>query len=231
MRGLALALACCCALAAQQLESLLKQAVAAQQSGDTATAIRLYQEALQQRPDLGQIRSNLGAALVHDGRFAEAIEQYKVALQSAPGNPAISLNLALAHFKLGNYREAADLLAGIQPQQPENLQIVELLASCWNQLGQSAKVVDLLTPIAHAHPDDRAIAFLLGTALLNEGRTTLAELVLNRILQNGESAEAQLLLGASKLNSHDYLAAMGFLQKAAELNPNLPLVMPTTAAR
>jgi len=48
--------------------------------------------------------------------------------------------------------------------------------------------------------------------------------VLNRILRNGDSAEAQLLLGASKLRALDYLAAIGYLKRAAELNPNLPLV-------
>jgi len=209
---------------AESLESVLRQAVAAQQSGDTATAIRLYKEVLEQKPDLGQVRSNLGAALVAEGRFPEAIEQYEVALKGLPGNPSITLNLALAYYKLGRYQEASDWLARIQPAQPGNLQVADLLASCWIQLGKSAKVIELLTPLERTHRDDHAMAFLLGTALLDEDKPDLAEVVLNRVLGDGGTAEAQLLLGASKMRVHDFRAADVFLEQAVKLNPKLPFV-------
>jgi len=209
---------------AESLESLLRQAVAAQQSGDTATAIRLYKEVLEQRPDLGQVRSNLGAALAGEGRFPEAIEQYELALKGLPGNPSITLNLALAYYKLGRYQEAAGWLARLQPAQPENVQVADLLASCWIQLGKSAQVIDLLTPLEQTHPEDHALAFLLGTALLDQDRPDLAEVVLNRILGDGGSAEAQLLLGASKMKAHDFAGATPYLERAVKLNPKLPFV-------
>ena len=209
---------------ADSVESIMRRALAAQQSGDTPTAIRLYKEVLAERPELGQVRSNLGAALVSEGRFPEAIEQYELALKGLPSNPSIILNLALAYYKLGRYQEAAEWLERIQPNQPENLQVANLLASCWNELGQSAKVIDLLTPVERAHPEDRGIAFLLGTALLNQERPQSAEVVLNRILGDGGSAEAQLLLGATKLRSRDFNAAIEYLERAAKLNPKLPFL-------
>lgn len=225
----ALPLVCCCVLAAtpatsaQSADSILRQAVTAQQAGDTGTAIRLYREVLQQRPDLGQVRSNLGAALVREGRFREAIDEYSHALKSLPGNTAIALNLALAHYKLGEYKEAAELLGPIQPQQPDNLQIALLLADCWSQLNQSAKVAALLMPLSRSHPADRAVAYLLGTALLNQGQTAEAERLLDQILRNGDSAETQLLLGASKLRAREFSDAINNLKRAVALNPNLPL--------
>ncbi len=225
----ALALLGCCLVSvplgcAQTLESQLKDAITAQQKGDTSEAIRLYQQVLQQRPDLAQIRSNLGAALAREGRLAEAIEQYTQALQSLPGNSGITLNLALAHYKLGHYRDAAGVLEPLVSKDPNNIQAAEILADCWNQMGQSAKSIELLTPLERAHREDRGIAFLLGTALLNEGRTAFAELVLNPILKDDNSAEAQLLLGAGKLNARDFLSAIPYFKRAMELNPKLPLV-------
>ncbi len=209
---------------AQSVPELLHQAVAAQQNGDPGKAIRLYQEALKQRPELGEIHSNIGAALVQLGRVPEAIGEYSLALKSKPGNPAVTLNLALAHYKVGHYEAVIDLLVPIQPQHPENLQMALLLAACLMQRNENEKVIDLLTPLADKFPTDRALAFLLGTALLNEGQVNRAQLVLDRILRDGESAETQLLLGAIKLRAREFNPAIENLKRAVELNPDLPEV-------
>lgn len=208
----------------ETLEALLNQAVAAQRAGDGETAIRLYKEVLRQQPGLGEVRSNLGAALVQQGKFPEAIAEYEVALKKLPDNPSISRNLALAHYKLGNFREAARLLEPFQRLPAGNLQIALLLADCWSQLGQSAKVVDLLNPLRESHPEDRTMAWLLGTALLNQGQTDQAQVLLDRILRDGDSAETQLLLGASKMRARQFDTAVENLKRAVELNPNLPAV-------
>ena len=47
-------------------------------------------------------------------------------------------------------------------------------------------------------------------------------MIIDRILRNGESAEAWLLLGTTKLNAGDYPAALLDLAKAVALNPKLP---------
>src|SRR6267154_3830022 len=92
-RGVLLLLGACSfwlgAANAQSIPALLEQAVAAQKSGDPETAIRLYREALKQRPELGEIHSNVGAALVQEGHFSEAIQEYELAIRAKPGNPAI----------------------------------------------------------------------------------------------------------------------------------------------
>lgn len=159
---------------------------------------------------------------MQQGRFPEAITEYELALKELPNNPSISRNLALAHYKLGNYSEAARLLEPLQRQPGDNLQIVLLLADCWSQLGRSAKVVELLEPLQASRPEDRAIAWLLGTALLNQGQTDQAQILLDRILRKGDSAETQLLLGASKMRAREFHTAAENLKRAVELNPNLP---------
>ncbi len=210
-----------CSASAQSVQTQLERAVAAQKSGDPETAIRIYREVLRQRPELGEIHSNIGAALVQEGHFPEAIQEYQLALQSKPGNPAILGNLALAHYKAGEYAEVVSLLSPIQPQYPDNLQLALLLSACLMQQNASARVVQILQPFENRTPPDRGVAFLLGTALLNEGQVARAQVILDRILRDGESAETQLLLGAMKLRAREFNSAIEYFKRAVELNPSL----------
>ncbi|MGD0578040.1 MAG: tetratricopeptide repeat protein [Bryobacteraceae bacterium] len=202
-------------------EVLVQKAQEAHRAGEMATAIRLYREFLKDHPEVAEIRTNLGAALARDGQFEEAIKEYREALKKLP-NPGIRLNLALAYYKLGRLPEAVPEFEAVHKAQPAALQPVYLLGDCWLQMGQSQKVIDLLTPLEQQHPEDNAIAYMLGTALLNLHRTGLAQMVLDRILREGESAETALLLGASEFEAHDNKAALAHFKRAIQLNPNLP---------
>src|SRR5438552_17331521 len=84
---------------------ILRDAAAAHQAGDTATAIRLYREFLKDYPDAAEIRSNLAAALLEDGKFAEAIPEYNAVLRKLQNNPRVRMNLALAYYTLGRLPE------------------------------------------------------------------------------------------------------------------------------
>jgi tetratricopeptide (TPR) repeat protein len=64
--------------------------------------------------------------------------------------------------------------------------------------------------------------YMAGTALLKEGRTREAQLMLDRILRDGESAESFYLLGQSEFLAQQIVAAAKDLAKAVELNPALP---------
>ena len=48
------------------------------------------------------------------------------------------------------------------------------------------------------------------------------EHVIDRILKNGHTAEANLLMGQAQFAAGDYKAALGTLRKAVDLNPHLP---------
>ncbi len=202
-------------------EVLVQKAQEAHRAGDMTTAIRLYREFLKDHPEVAEIRSNLGAALARDGQFDLAITEYREALKKLV-NPGIRLNLALAYYKLGRLPQAVQEFETVRQSQPEALQPVYLLGDCWLQMGQSQKVIDLLTPLQQKYPDDKAIAYMLGTALLSLHRTGLAQMVLDRVLREGESAETALLLGASEFEAHDNKAALAHFRRAIELNPKLP---------
>ena len=48
--------------------------------------------------------------------------------------------------------------------------------------------------------------------------------MVDRILRNGESAEAHLMLGTAKMGAQDFAGARDEFAKAVALNPNLPEV-------
>lgn len=206
----------------QSPQDLLRHAVELHQKGDSAGAIAAYQEFLKLRPDAYQVRSNLGAVLVKAGRYDEAIAEYRQALKAEPGNPGIGLNLALAYYKAGRIVEASTELARLHGAQPDNRQVTLLDADCQLRLGNNKSVIDLLTPLQGAPGDAMAVDYMLGTALVRDQQPAKGQVIINRILKSGDSAEARLLMGATKSYAMDFAGALEDLTVAVKLNPDLP---------
>lgn len=207
---------------AQSPERYLQEAIALHQKGDFEGAISGYRAYLKLRPEAVEARSNLGVALAHLGRYEEAIAEYKRALQKDPKNSGVLLNLGLAHYKVGQFSEAAGEFVEARAAQPENGQTLVLLADCRLRLGENKEVIGLLTPLEKSRPDDLAVVYMLGTALVRDQQPERGQVLIDRILKNGDSAEARMLLGTTKMMVNDYAGARSDLQRAVELNPKLP---------
>jgi Flp pilus assembly protein TadD len=203
-------------------ESLYKQATEADDHGDVQKAIALYQELLKKQPASVEARTNLGVALAKMGRYDEATAQYREALKRDPKNPVVRLNLALSQYKQADFQAAATGLQDLRKDHPEIQQSLYLLADCYLRLGRNSEVVELLEPAYRAHPEDRAIDYALGTALLREGKFQQGEAVIDRILKEGDTAEANLLMGEAQFAGGNYKEAAVALRKALELNPSMP---------
>jgi len=107
-------------------------------------------------------------------------------------------------------------------ERPGERQPVLLLSDCYLRLGEDRKAIDLLTPLQEQTPDDKALDYMLGTALIHAGQTARGEMLVDRILRDGDSAEAHLLLGESKLSANDFAGALEEFKKALAINPQLP---------
>ncbi len=83
-------------------------------------------------------------------------------------------------------------------EDPANHQAVLLLADCYLRMGREDDVIRILEPEEKKYPDDLAVAYLLGTALIRQKRVEEGEVLVDRILRNGDSAEAHLMLGSRK---------------------------------
>jgi tetratricopeptide (TPR) repeat protein len=202
--------------------AIVQHAYQLQQQGDYAAAADAYRAFLKLRPDEAGAHSNLGAVLVKLGRYDEGIAEYQTAEKLLPGDPRIGLNLALAYEKSGRLQEATNKLESVHSAVPQEKQVTLLLADCNLQMGDNDRVIELLQPLEQADRSDLAIAYMLGTALLRKRRIAEGQVLLDRILRNGDSPEARFLLGTRFYESGDYRAAVKELAGAVELNPKLP---------
>jgi tetratricopeptide (TPR) repeat protein len=208
--------------AQQSPEQLYKAATAAYDRGEVAQAISLYEQVIRLQPDSVAARTDLGVALVHEGRYSEGIAQYQEALKHDPGNLVARLDLALAWYKRGEFEKAARELQNLRQKQPQNQQTLHLLSDCYLRLGKNADVITLLKPIYEANPEDLALDYALGTALIREGQISQGEVVIDRILKRGDSAEANLLMGEAQFESGDYKSAAATLRKAVDPDAGIP---------
>jgi len=205
----------------------LRHAVELQQSGRFTEAIEAYKAFLKNYPDApGAIRSNLGAALAHEGRYPEAIEEYTQALKFDPSNAGIRLNLGLARYKMGDVvqavREFEPVYATLPENDPNRARVALLLGECYLRQGQNERVVALLDPIATSNPQNHALDYLLGTALLREGQTERGAILIQRLLEDGDTAEAHMLMAYTQLKANQKKRALEEVNHALQLNGNLP---------
>lgn len=212
---------CLLAALAADPEILLKEAIRLHQQGQPAAAIPKYEAYLAERPKNPLALSNLGAALAAAGRYQDAAARYRAALALAE-NPAVRLNLGLALYKQVLLEEAVEEFLRVRQAQPENRQAALLLADSWLAMGEHAKVVALLEPWERRHPGDAAINYLLGTALIRDGQVARGQVIVDRILRDGESPEALLLLASVQLAGTANKDALRSIEKAIQLNPSLP---------
>jgi tetratricopeptide (TPR) repeat protein len=203
-------------------QQLFQEALAAQQRGDAALAVSKYQELIRLHPEMTAARANLGIVLVSLGRFDEAIEQYRAALQQAPDSRALLLNLALAYYKKGDFPSAAGQFRSLQEAEPGNVRIATLLGHCYVRLGHDDEAISLLTPFEKAHADDLDLEWALGSALIRSGRTQEGLDRVEKVAQQGHSAEAYALAADAYMRLNLVDQARRDLDEALRLNPHLP---------
>jgi tetratricopeptide (TPR) repeat protein len=207
---------------AEDPATLVARAVSLQQAGDLQGAVTAYESLLGLGVENAAVRSNLGAAYAQLGRYDDAIEQYRRALATDGGNLAIRRNLALAFYKTGRMTEAAAEAQAVADGQPGNDAATLLLADCLFRLGRNGRVVSLLSPIAERSPD-RAVSYLLGMALIGEGKISEAQAAIDRVLRD-DSPEAHVFLAMMYLRDRDCEKALPEITRALAGNAKLPLV-------
>lgn len=202
-------------------QALVQDAIQQQRSGHLETAVTEYRQFLKLQPEATAIHSNLGAALADLGRFQEAIAEYQIALKQSPQVVATRLNLALAYYKMGRISDASDQLEEVHKEDPSNHQANLLLADSYLRMGRDSDVIRVLEPEQKKYPNDLAICYMLGTAFIRAKKVEEGEVLVDRILRNGDSAEAHLMLGEARMGVSDFAGARTEFAKAVALNPKL----------
>jgi tetratricopeptide (TPR) repeat protein len=219
----ALVLAFYCVTApAQSPDNEFARALELHQQANLPAALAAYSKILERQPANPIVLSNMGAIHARLGNYAEAIRYYLRALESDPDNPGIRFNLGIAYSQSGQVGLAAGQLTRVVSLDPQNRNAVLLLADAWLRAGENQRAIEVLEPRAQQFGDDRAYAYVLGTALVRDGQLEKGQPLIDRIFRDGDSAEAQLLLGTAHVLGRDYPAAIKAFERSIQLNPKLP---------
>lgn len=206
-----------------KLIAVAQEALAAQQAGRLEQAAAGYETFLRAEPRNVEVLGNLGVVYAGLGRYDDAIATYRKALSISSLSAPIRMNLGLAYYKATRCGEALAEFALVLQSDPGLYSAQLLSADCHMQLGQYDKAIARLTPIAAAHAADAAFNYVLGMSLLQNGQANEGAVYLDRILKQGDSAEARLLMGVALRAGADYTGARDEFARAVALNPRLPM--------
>lgn len=206
--------------------AIVARALQHQRAGKLEAAAEEYERFLARVPRSWEARSNLGVVYAQLGRYDNAAREYRQALADAPAGAlasvAVRYNLAVALYKEGQVREASTELLAVLKTKPDHPAAPLLLADCHLQLGEWKQVIALLDPLLEKDPENKAILYMIGTALMRDRQYARGQRVIDRILSQGDSAEAHLVLAIASREAKDDLGAEKELRLALERNPRLP---------
>jgi tetratricopeptide (TPR) repeat protein len=211
-----------------QPDRLLSNAIGAQQRGDLPTAIREYEELLKLKPNMVEVRVNLGAALADSGRFDDAIAQYRLALPDVADKNPIRLNMGLAYYKKGDLESASREFEAVHKVRPEDAQVAILLGDSEVRLARGEEAVAMLSSMEAANAANPDFEYVLGTALLQAGKRREGAQTLSKLAEQTHSADAYLLAGSTFLDLNDFEHARTDLEAALRLKPDLPHIYTLT---
>ena len=205
----------------EDARKVLARAVALHQAGDLEGAVAAYRESLALAPSV-EARSNLGAALAalgRTGRRSRPIGGLSTWRRKTAASVTTSRSPTTSPRTWSTRRRSSPRCTR---GSPEDTRTTLLLADCRLQLGEPAAVEDLLRPLAATRPDDRALTYLLGMALIRGGKVQEGQRLVEALMRDGDSAEAQYLVGSAAFVARDYPQAVERFSRALAKDPKLP---------
>jgi Tfp pilus assembly protein PilF len=142
--------------------------------GDAAAAADHFQRAVDLRPDLDDLRSNLANAFRLAGRWNDAVREYRQIELHRPLLATDQARLAQMLSDLGRVdeAEAAFVQALAHPQQSEDVRV--LYGAFLSTNGRHEEAAGQFRTFLEAHPEDGFVHLMLGDALRDLGQTNEA---------------------------------------------------------
>ena len=210
--------------------TLFENACGKHQQGDTSSAVRLYQQAVQADPNLHSAWRNLGALLRQQGKSQEARHCTEQALKLDSSDGSLWGNYGNVLRDQGLLEESCKAFREGLQRAPGSIGLLQGLAISLGHRGDHQQVVELLVPVAdealaHAGHGDNALAELL--LELGNAHHALGEK--DRALQrwregtHGAEGEKRLFIG---LNIAQVLCGDKQFTEAAQLCQELESLFP-----
>lgn len=139
--------------------------------GQTARAVREYEEAIRIAPDYVDAYCNLGRDLFKQGQTDAALRQFQEALRLKPDRAQTYYNLALGLFQNGQTNEAINLYRRAIQLKPDYADAHHNLGNALFNTGQFDEAIAELQQVIRLEPDYPKIHYDLGVVLAKMGRT------------------------------------------------------------
>jgi tetratricopeptide (TPR) repeat protein len=164
--------------------------------------------------------------LMQQGKFDEAIAELRKVESRNPGAKGLALELGTAYYKKSDSPNAIEYLKKATTADPGNREAVQLLGMSYFAGGHPAEAIPLLETvqgwISRANVDG---SYILGTCYIQTRNYDQARQAFGKMFDvPGDSAAAYLFTARMLLRQEYDPVAEEYAQKAATLDPKLPLV-------
>lgn len=150
------------------LASLLAAAQQAQTANNFAAAAADYQQAVKLRPDIPELRANLGLMQHEAGQYSEAIRSFQQALRLKPSLYVPNLFLGIDYVQTGKAKDAIPLLLKAEKMNATDPLPSLTLGRAYSSLGEHASAIRAFRRAIHLNPAQSSAWFDLGITQLDE---------------------------------------------------------------
>ncbi len=152
----------------EQFESLLASAQQAQARGDFESAAQFYSEAVKVRPEIAELRANLGLMYYQSGKDEQAIEAFREAIRLKPGLFVPNLFLGLDYVKLKRFNEAIPYLKQAALSNAADVQVPIALGQAYAGSGKTRLAIASYLRAVQLAPGNADAWFHLGVSYLDQ---------------------------------------------------------------
>lgn len=205
----------------EKAEQVFEAAVQAEEAGDSASAIRLYEQCSRLAPKAPAPRLRLASLLSDCGKWKQAIIVARQVTNLRPRSYRAYCVIARCYRKLGRWKMAERFYRQSLAFKQQSWTWM-LLGSVLDRQGRHDEAEECLQKAYKVNPDDDEVHYNLGCNFSREGKFGLAEKHFKRAIEiDPKYALAYAELGAMLVGQENRTKeAISYLKRAIDYDPN-----------
>lgn len=188
------------AFASGPAAELLKEALAAYDQKDHATALEKYDSILAEFPDLYQIHLNVGNCYREMGELDKALAEYQLVLNEEPQHTGALVNVGEVMVRKGDLDQAVSYFEKAITQAPEDEVLPFNVAEIYFDQGNVEKAIEYYQRSAEVRPDWPEPYLKMGYAYINLADMANAAKAFEKVIEVGPDT-AQATMAQAALDS------------------------------
>ncbi len=219
--------AACAAQSAATQENLRQTALVLEQQGRNAESEEAWRSYLELHPSSSEAYAHLGLLEARQEHYKDAIPLYHKALALHSTISGLQLNLGLAYFKAGDMKEALQefipLLKDTPASSPNRQRLAILAGMSYYGLQKYTLAAPYLKEASDRDPQNLPLLMALAHSYLwSKQYQDVMDTYRKILLQNAESAEADMLAGEALDELKDTPGAIQQFRAAVRADPKMP---------